>query len=50
VTRVIVPTQLRGYTAGAGEVTATARGFAAQHGIRLLEGAELAKLLPRRGA
>ena len=34
----------------AGEITATARAFAAQHGIRLLEGAELAKLLPRRGA
>jgi restriction system protein len=33
----------------AGEITATARAFAAQHGIRLLEGAELAKLLSRRG-
>jgi restriction system protein len=31
----------------AGEVTANARAFAAQNGIRVLEGAELAKLLGR---
>jgi restriction system protein len=32
----------------AGEVTANARAFAAEKGIRVLEGAELAKLLARR--
>lgn len=34
----------------AGEITDTARAFAAQNGIRLLQAAELAQLLPRASA
>ena len=34
----------------AGEITDTARAFAAQNGIRVLQGAELARLLPRASA